>query len=162
MAVTASLLNNAVGFLPYGKSTTLMGREDASETYVRGSALILTGGRLAELAVDGTADIVGVAQRAATGTTDTEALYWPATVNQVFEATFEDDQTAGHAIVIADLYVDYAIQQDDDGIHYVDQNDTTNTAVILCGLRDWQNMADATVRARILVRFLKDVTIYDT
>ncbi len=164
MAVVTSLASNAIGFLPYGKSgdRTLMGREDASETYVRGSVLILNGGRLAELAVDGVADIVGVAQRAATGTTDAEALYWPATPDMVFECTLEDDVVAGHPLAIADLYIDYAINQDDDGIHYADEDNNTNTAVVIVGVRDWQDMTDATVRSRVLVRFLHDVTIYDS
>lgn len=165
MAVVTSLASNAIGFLPYGKSgdRTLQGREQSgTETWVRGAVLVLASGRLSEAAVDVTSNIVGVAQAPATGTTDSQVLYWPATPDMVFEGTLEDDQVAGHTLAIADLYIDYAINIDNDFIHYVDEDNNSNTAVVIVGVRDWQDMTDATVRSRVLVRFLQDVTIYDS
>ena len=165
MAAVGSLVTNAIPFVPYGNhGDTLAGREVASATYIRGTPLVLNGGRLDELTINSNTDIVGIAAEPATGTTDAEVLYWPATPDTVFVGTLEDDQTLGHAIAIGDLYTDYSCETDDDGIWFIDFGETggTNVIVVVVGLRDWLDMTAATVRTRVLFRFLADVTIYNT
>ena len=168
MAVT-SLASNAIGFRPYGKSGDLMlaGREKASASWVRGAVLSQdTAGRLQEISADENLLIVGVAAEPATTTTDAEVLFWPAMPGRIFSATFEDQTNTSstvHAIVIGDMYLNYAIQIDDDGIHYVDENDSAlaQAAVVMVGMVDWQDITNATVRARVLVSFLAGATIYE-
>ncbi len=165
MAAVGSLVTNAIPFVPYGDTSNVFaGREAASETYIRGTPLIQSGGRLAELTINSNTDIVGIASEPSTGTTDAEVLYWPATPETFFVGTFEDDQALGHAIAIGDLYTDYSCETDDDGIWFIDYGETggTNVIVVLVGLRDWDDMTNSTVRTRVLFRFLKDTTIYQS
>ena len=88
--------------------------------------------------------------------------YWPASQENIFEATLEDQSLVSHALLVTDLYTDFGIYIDSAGIWYVNFNETTNTCVVVCGVRDYQDITDAKVRARVYVKFLADTTIYNT
>lgn len=165
MAV-GTLQSNAISLRPSqhsGYSHRLMrGREGSTQSFTVGAPLIRSSGYLVEASADPTADIVGVAAGNSTGTQGSECLYWPATSDMVFEATLEDQTNENHALVITNLYTDYALQVDSSNNWYVDENDTTNTCVTVVGVKNDRDITDATVRARVLVVFLVDTTIYNT
>jgi len=140
---------------------TMNGREAASQSWVAGAVLIRSSGLLAEAAADPVANIVGVAKGAASTTTNNVVEYWPA-VGVVFSATFEDESNEDHALVIANIFTDYAIQLDTDGIFYIDENDTTNTAVMIMQAVNDTDIDDAKVRARVLCVFIQDIVAQDT
>ena len=74
----------------------------------------------------------------------------------------------GDYVVQATNSVACQIGEDDDLVETapfsldVDQNDTTNDAVTIVGVRNFQDISDATVRSRVLVTFVHDATIYST
>ena len=80
----------------------------------------------------------------------------------MWAGTFEDQATAGHALVTADIFIDYGLQVDDNGVWYVDQNETTNTSVVVWSPVDDADIVDATVRSRVLFTPLLDVMVVDT
>ena len=91
MAVS-TLQSNAKGIEPVGTlsgglGTTPMheGREAASQTFIKGAVLIRSSGLLAEASADPTANIVGVAAEAASGTTNAIVKYWPANTNTMYQ-----------------------------------------------------------------------------
>lgn len=163
MAVGA-LESNAIGLIPFGSNfAAFQGRAKTSETWAHGAVLIRDTGELAEAAADPVADIVGVAAEGVTSAAaNTLVRYYPATQDMVFVATLEDQSNTDHALVEANLYTDFALQVDSNGVWYVDENDTTNTGVIIIGVLNDDDIVNAKVRARVLVRFLADVTIYQT
>lgn len=166
MAVS-SLQSNAIGFRAEyalaggGTPRTMWGREAACQSFVAGAVLIRSSGRIATAAADPTADIVGVAKHAASGTTDDILEYWPA-AGIVFSATLEDQSNEDHALVIGNMFTDYGCQVDDDGVWYVDENETTSTAVMVIAPVKDEDITDATVRARVLCVFLADVLSQQT
>ncbi len=84
--------------------------------------------------------------------------YYPAKAGyRIFEATFEDQANEDHALVQGNFYGNFAVQVDNNGIFYVDENDTTNTAVVIVGAKD----AIGTTRARVRVQFEVDKTSYE-
>lgn len=168
MAVS-TLQSNAKGIEPVGTlsgglGTTPMheGREAASQTFIKGAVLIRSSGLLAEASADPTANIVGVAAEAASGTTNAIVKYWPANTNTIWEATLEDQTNEDHALVIANIFTDYGLQTDTPGNWYVDENETTNTAVCIIKPKEYQDVTDATVRARVHFVFLADVLAQQT
>lgn len=168
MAVS-TLQSNAISIKPVGTISggsgivpTLQGREAASQNWIAGAVLIRSSGLLAEASADPTADIVGIAAGPASGTTNALVQYYPAGSDVVFEATLEDQTNEDHALVITNMYTDYALQTDTPGNWYVDENDTTNTAVMIIGPRDDQDITDAKVRARVKFVFLSDVLARQT
>jgi len=168
MAAVTSLLSNAIGIYPaglHGTMPTLQGRAVTSETWALGSVLIRSTGELAEAAADpgGASDVIGIAASAVTTATAAQLVpFWPWMPGTMWSATFEDQATAGHAFVEADMYLDYGLQVDDDGIWYVDQNETTATSVTMFAPIDDSDIVDATVRARVLCTPMLDVLAMDT
>lgn len=162
MAVS-TLTSNAFGFHAINPAMSIPlaeGYEKASQTFKDGAVLKRDTGTLAVAGADNTADIIGVAAAPASGVTNARrqmVLAW----NQVFEATLEDETNVNHALVIANLYTDYAAQVDSSGNYYVDENDTTNTCVMIIGANK-SDIDAATVRARVLVVFLTDTLAQNT
>lgn len=136
------------------------GNAKASETWAKGSVVIRSSGQLAEAAADPTADIVGFATHGVTSATaNDEVSYVPATPNQEFILTLDDQSDQGtHVLAVTNQYVDYALQVDSDGIWFVDVNDTSNTGVVVTGLVD----PVGTTPGRVRVRVLHDATIYNS
>lgn len=162
MAVS-TLLSNAKGFSAVNPAMSIVSREGyekASQSFKTGAVVIRDTGTVAVAAADAVADILGVSNAPASGTTNAKILYTPAPGN-VFEATLEDQSNEAHALVIGNLYTDYAVQVDSSGNFYIDENDTTNTAVIIVGANK-SDIDAATVRARVLCVFLADVLAYQT
>lgn len=163
MAV-GTLSSNAFGFHAInapGLSIALReGYEKASQSFKDGAVVIRDTGTLAIAAADATSDILGCATEPASGVTNAKRLYVPA-AGHVFEATLEDETNTNHALVITNLYVDYGIQVDSAGNFYIDENETTNTAVMIVGANKGDIDA-ATVRARVLCVFLADVLAQQT
>lgn len=162
MAVS-TLLSNAFGFHAINPAMSIVlreGYEKASQSFKTGAILLRDSGTLAIAAADPTADILGVAVEPASGVTHAKRLYTAAAGN-VFEATLEDQSNEAHALVIANLYTDYAAQVDSSGNFYIDENDTTNTSVMIVGANK-SDIDAATVRARVLCVFLADVLAQQT
>ena len=162
MAV-GTLESNAFGFhaINPAMSIPLMeGYEAASSTFKDGAILKRSSGKLAVAGADNTADIIGVAAAPASGTTDAKRQFVLA-VGNIFEATLEDETNTDHALVITNLYTDYAAQVDSSGNYYVDENDTTNTCVMIVGANK-SDIDAATVRARVLCVFLADALAQQT
>lgn len=163
MAVTVLQSNGERGFSPINPALSIVmreGYEKASQSFKSGAVLIRDTGTVAIAAADATADILGVSTCAASGVTSAKIGYVPAAGN-TFAATFEDQSNENHALVIANLYTDYAVQVDGNGIFYIDENDTTNTSVMIVGA-DQSDILAATVRARVLCVFLADVLAHQT
>lgn len=162
MAV-GTLKSNAYGIRPGPGShvnSTAEGRAKTGETWVKGAVLILDTGELAEAAADPVASIVGVAAEDVTSATaNQKTIYWPATVDRVFEATLEDQTNEDHALAEADIYVAHALQVDTSGNWYVDENDLVATSVVVVGPRSDSDIGGT--RARVLFRFLNAATIYN-
>lgn len=158
------LKSNARGLRPYGKSMpTLRGRVPASQTFITGAILIRSSGNLIEASADPVADIVGVAAEDITSSADNDLVrYWPVVPGALFEATLEDQTNEDHALVEANIFTDYALQVDTDGNWYVDENDTTNTAVMVIAPVLDSDITSATKRARVIVTFLSDILAVQT
>jgi len=160
MAV-GTLKSNAIGISPIGSISgglgtvgMLEGRESSSQTFIKGAPLKLSSGLLIEATADDVADFVGIAAEPASTVTDTLIKYWPVGVDTIWSATFEDQTNEDHALLIGDVGLDYALQTDTPGNWYVDQNDTTAVAVTMIGPVEWEDVTNATVRARVKIRFL--------
>jgi|SRR5579872_5512461 len=158
MAAVTTLASNAFGFMTApgtGMSHEVhKGREATGQTWAKGAVLIVSSGQIAEASNQPTSAIIGIAAAKATGTVNSEVLYYPATVAQVFEATLENQATAGHTLAITDLWTKYGLYKDTNGIWYINFNDTTNKAVTVIGTRLDSDIDNATVRARVLCRFI--------
>lgn len=164
MAV-GTLKSNAMGFEawvgPGHSAKALEGYEKASQSFKRGAVIIRDSGTVAIAAADATADILGVALSPASGTTHGKIPYIPGWGGTTFVATFEDQSNEDHALVVTNLYVNYAVQVDSSGNFYIDENDTTNDSVMIVGANK-SDIDNAKVRARVLCVFLTDVLAQDT
>lgn len=167
LGAVSSLQSNAIGLVPYaslaggtGVVPTMRGNEAASQSFVKGAVLINSSGKIATASADPTDNIIGVAAEPASGVTDDPVTFYPALPGLVFEATLEDQSNEDHALVISNVFSPFALQVDDDGIWYVDENDGSNTGVFVVGVKDWDDVVNAKVRARVLVTFIYAKTIY--
>lgn len=132
--------------------------EAAGQSWQPGAPLISSSGSIAEAADDVTTGIIGFAAYAASGTTGAYVDLIPAVPGIEFECNLEDQSAGDHALVQANLFTAYAIRQRTaNGAWYADENDTTNDAVIVVAFRD----PVGTVQARVRVRLLDTVTIYN-
>lgn len=163
MAVS-TLQSNAIGFHPSanlgggsGVVPLRSGVEAASQSFKKGAVLIESSGSIAIAAADAVAAIIGIAAHDASGVTGREVLYYPALPGMVFECTLEDETNEDHALVQGNVFANYAVQVDNNGIWYADENDTTNTAVHVVGHKD----PIGTTRARVYVSFEHDKTSYE-
>jgi hypothetical protein len=163
MAVV-NLQSQGIGLIPSknlgggsGVVPMMEGVEAAAQSWKKGAILIESSGKVAIASADPTSAILGVAAGDASGVTDAKCLFYPARPGMVFEATYEDQNSENHALVQGDLYTNHALQVDGNGIWYVDENDTTNTAVVIVGHKD----ALGTTRARVFVEFEVDKTSWE-
>lgn len=163
MAVGA-LQSQGIGLIPSknlgggsGVIPTMEGVEAAGQSWKKGAVLIESSGKVAIASADPTSAILGVAAGDASGVTDAKCLFYPARPGMVFEATYEDETNENHALVQGDLYTNHALQVDSNGIWYVDENDTSNTAVVIVGHKD----PIGTTRARVFVEFEVDKTSWE-
>ncbi len=169
MAAVASLGSNAQGIQPaglHGTMPTFQGRAGASETWALGAVLIRNAGatgQIDEAAADPVADVIGIAASAVTSSSADDLVpFWPWLPGTMWMGTFDDQATTGHALVTADIHVDYGLQVDDDGIWYVDQNETTSTAVVVWAPLNDSDIVNATVRAKVLFTPILNVMVVDT
>lgn len=163
MAVTV-LESNAIGFHPSanlgggsGVIPTRAGVEAGSQSFKKGAILIESSGSIATAAADPVAAIIGVAAHDASGVTGREVLYYPALPGMVFEATLEDQSNTDHALVQGNIFANFGAQVDNNGIWYVDENETSDTCVHVVGHKD----PIGTTRARVYVSFEHDKTSYE-
>lgn len=128
-----------------------VGIEAASQSFTKGDILVESSGKLAIGATDPTlGTIVGVAEHDASGTTDTEVRFVPATNDVEFEANIEG------TLAQTDVYTQYGLKLVS-GIFVIDQADTTNVRVVVTGLVD----AVADVNGRVRFRFLPNASVYN-
>lgn len=166
MAVS-TLQSNAIGLRPAfamtpGQPKLMQGRAAASETWIKGAVLIRSSGQLAEASADPTADIVGIAAGDVTSSSANDLVsFYPAFPGSVFEGTLEDESSEDHQLAVADLHTDVGLQVDNDGVWYLDENETSSTAVVIIAPKNDSDVA-STTRARVYFTFLHDVTIYNT
>ena len=135
--------------------------EKATQTFKAGAVLKNNGGFLDEAAVDVVTGIVGIAARdGQNGATDgaKTVSYYPVLPGALFSATLEDETNEDHVLLAADRFTSKALQKDSDGIWYVDENDGANHAVTIIDFIG----ATGDTRARVVIRFKEDVTIYNT
>lgn len=135
-------------------------QENASETFVMGAILVSSSGFLSEGGANPTG-IIGVAAGAAHNVAvdgDQAVRYFPALPHLVFEASIDTSAALGTgAIAAADLFVEYGVTEDANGLWYVDKNKTAaNARVRIVGFRD----AIGTVQGRVYIIFTADATIY--
>lgn len=168
MAV-ATLKSNAFGFIPDsvpGLSGKLFkGREGSgSQAWKTGAVLLRSSGTVIEAAAAAVADIIGVSGGFSAGVTGAEALFYPVTPDMVFTATLENQSTEDHALVAANIFVDYGVHVDTspNGNWYLNVNETTNTAVCIIAPVNWSDVDNAVVRSRVKGIFLEDVTVWNT
>ena len=165
MAVGA-LESNAIGILPGPYSHTmpmLQGRAKTSEAWALGAVLIRDTGEIAEAAADPVANVIGIAAEALTSAAANKlVLYYPWLPGTVWEATLEDETNTDHALVESNIFTDYGLQVDTGGIWYVDENETTNTSVVILAPKNDSDIVNATVRARVYFTPILDVMTVDT
>lgn len=162
MAVS-TLQSNAKGIVPVGHISggsgsipTLQGREGSTQTFIQGAVLKLSSGLLIEASDGDATGLVGIAAEPASGTANTLINYYPIGVDVIWEATLEDQSNTDHALVVTNVGTKYGLYSDAAGNWYVNENDTSTTAVYVYQPRDWQDVTDATVRARVKIRFIED------
>lgn len=135
----------------------------ASQTFSKGAVLVNGSsgnlGTVVEAGADPTT-ILGVAEEAgknlAVGAEGNSTRYVPALAHQTFEASL-DDGSGTYALVAGDKFKLYGIAKDGAGIWYIDQTDTTNTAVIITGFKD----PVGTLAARVYFKFRASKTAYN-
>ena len=119
-----------------------------TQTWVRGSILILNGQRLDEAATEPVNDIFGIANHDASGTSDTDVIYTPASPNLIIEANIGTSTTAGD-IAATDMNALYPLNLT--GTEwFVDKTDNTNPCVRVIRFRD----AVGTTNGRVYCKFL--------
>jgi hypothetical protein len=124
-----------------------------------GTICISASGYVEEAAADPVTLILGLGRKAGSNTTAgaAEMEFVPALPGLVFEGTLEDETNNNHALVITNLWNDYALQLDATNDRwFVDENDTTASAVKIVRLQD----PLGTVKARVLFVFMTATTIF--
>ncbi len=124
-----------------------------------GDLVINSSGRVIKATDDAKLEFVGLATEAASAAGDVLSVV-PAIPGVVFEATLEDDGTAGHTLAAseADVFIQYAVKVDPAGsaLHFIDQNDTSDISVVILAYVD----PAATVRGRVECMFLASTTVF--
>lgn len=147
------------------------GFEDASETWGTGSILIEGTATLAQAAADPTTNIVGVSAEKSTGTTNAEAIYYPALEGVIWEGNLSTGGASpptAFALTQGDFLTRYALQIDTSqtdeqgttitGIWYIDQADTVAVSVTIIGFKDPIGTSDA----RVYFVINADTTVFAT
>lgn len=165
MAVS-SLQSNAFSPRPVDlqgaqKMPTYDGPESASHQGIDNSVIVYTSGYLDAGAADLTTGIVGL--QIGAGHNDSAAgtsrlSYCPALPGLIVEITLEDETNEDHALVATNVGLSYALQVDDDGVWYLDENDTGNPAMTIVGYPADTAIGD--VRARVYATFIGSATTW--
>lgn len=166
MAV-ATLKSNAYGFIPDqvpGLSSRMAkGREGTgTQVWNTGAVLLRSSGTIIEASANPVANIVGISAGKAAGVTASEAIFYPATPDFVFQATLEDQSVVDHALVATDIFVAFGTYLDTAASPhwYINFNNTTNKSVVVIAPVNWADVDNATVRARVKCVFLSSITAY--
>lgn len=132
---------------------TMHGQEAAGQSYVVGALLVDSSGKVAVGAADPSlGTILGVANTAATGVTDTDVTFTPALPGVVFEANL-DDGSGTLALAITHRWARFGLAVTS-GKFWIDQSDTTNIRVVVVDFRD----AIGTANARVYCTFLPNAS----
>lgn len=116
----------------------LYGPKGTSEAWATGALLIEDAARLDEAAADPAANtVVGVAADPTTTAAAAGAMvaYYPNLPGQVWIGTL-NVAAGGHVLALADFLTAYGMEIDGDGIHYINQADTTGPSVNVVGFVD--------------------------
>jgi hypothetical protein len=136
------------------------GPESASHQGIDGSVVVFASGYLDAGSADLTSGIVGLQVGAGSNTTAgaVNLSYIAAVPGLIVEITLEDQSNEDHAFAAANIGEDYALQVDDDGVWYLDENDVTNVSMTIIGHPP--DVAVGDVRARVYATFLSSATIW--
>jgi len=137
--------------------STHVGIEGASQSYKAGAPLIRSSGKLVTAGNAAVADIVGFAEKNATGVTDAAVPFIPAVPGISFEATLENQSTGDYVLARADMFVDYGLRVTSGGLWYLNKNDTSTVAAVIIDFVD----PLGTIQGRVRARLLDTVTIYN-
>jgi hypothetical protein len=146
----------------FGLSSTpsTTGKEIVSATFILGSPVINSGGYVAISGTSPQAEIIGIAEHAASGTTSADVRIVPALPGMVFEATLDNASTPGATVsAITDWWDHLGITVDADGIWYVDKaktTDDTDTSVVIT--RVYGTIGDTCPQVEFV--FLPQVTVW--
>ena len=111
------------------------GRDAASQTYKEGAVLIATGsGQVAEASTEPTDNIIGVAMKDATGTTNATVAYYKAVPGVIFRAHIGTSTSAGDSAA-GDRDELYPLQLSSNQ-WFVDKTDNNNPACRVVGFID--------------------------
>ena len=128
--------------------------EAASQTFVKGTPLVFTsGGSTVEQDTSDPAPIVGIAEHAASGTTNDPVRVVPAIPGKVFEGILGNGDLTDYTLAQTDVGDVYGLARDATNLGwFVDKQDTAvaNVRVRVVGLRD----AAGTVNGRVYFVFL--------
>lgn len=141
----------------------ITGFEGASQSYKRGSVLVVASG----LVIKGTSGndaptlltVLGVADAPASGTTSKAVPIIPALPGVVFEGNLDAGSGTTALTVASHMFTNFGLTLDSTTDHwYVDSSDTTDIRVCVIGFKD----PAATVNGRVYFTFLHGTTIWST
>lgn len=148
--MTVRVMN--VGYLQGYTSTPIQyGREDASQTFVKGNVVLLdtSSWELAICTDEAVIDIMGIAAQNASTTTGTSIAFVPAMPGVVFEASVGSSTTAGPSAT-AMIGEEAPVQVSSLDMFLNPITDNTNSATRILALKD----DTATVNGRVYFMFL--------
>ena len=121
-----------------------------TQTWVRGSILIFNGQRLDEAATEPVNDIMGIANHDASGTSNTDVIYTPASSSVVMQGNIGTSITAGD-IAADDMNALYPLGLSGTS-WFVDKTDNNNPCVRVTRFID----AVGTTNGRVEFKFIDD------
>lgn len=136
--------------------------ESASHQGIDGAVVVFSSGYLDAGSADLTSGLVGFQigaghNDAAAGTSTLQ--YVPALPGLIVEITLEDETNEDHTVVQTNIGSSYALQVDNDGVWYLDENDTANDAMTVIGVTP-DTVIGTTTRARVYAVPVGNVTIW--
>ena len=130
--------------------------EGAVQSFLTGAVLVAASNAAAVATADPTlGTVLGIAEGPATGTTAADCRFVPALPHITFEGTL--DIPAGTYVLAAAALGLKCELQVTSGIFYLEQDQTTNTRVIVVGFKD----PIGTVSPRVYFKFLRGVSLFD-
>lgn len=129
--------------------------EGASQSYKAGAVVLASSGKVVIGTNGGATAILGLADKKATGVTNSEAVVLPA-LGLEFEISLEDQSAGDHVLAQTDLFAQYGLYIDSNGSFYANFNDTSNKAVTIVGFVD----PVGTKQARVRAKFLGSTTVF--
>ena len=134
---------------------TRQGPEAAGQTFKQGAILIRSSNAIQISGADPTADILGIANADASGTTGADVFYTPAIGGLLFEATINIG-AGTYALDGTELLQDYGVAVDANGIWYIDHAETSAKVFHVMEIVD----PVGTVGGRVRGYFIPSVTVY--